>query len=29
MSVLANDEAKNIPVMILANKQDLPKALKS
>lgn len=29
MSVLANEEAKHIPVMVFANKQDLPGALKS
>ena len=29
MNVLANEEAKHIPVMIFGNKQDLPKALKS
>lgn len=26
--LLANDEAKNIPILILANKQDLPNAVK-
>ncbi len=29
VSVLANDEAKRIPIMVFANKQDLPHALKS
>ena len=27
--MLANDEAKHIPVLVFANKQDLPKAVKS
>ena len=29
VSVLANEEAKRIPIMVFANKQDLPHALKS
>jgi signal recognition particle receptor subunit beta len=29
LSVLANEEAKNIPILVFANKQDLPNALKS
>jgi len=29
LSLLANDEAKHIPVLVFANKQDLPKAVKS
>lgn len=29
LNLLANDEAKNIPVLVFANKQDLPDAIKS
>ena len=29
LGVLANEEAKNIPILVFANKQDLPNALKS
>lgn len=29
MNLLANEEAKHIPVLVFANKQDLPGAMKS
>ena len=29
LNLLANDEAKHIPVLVFANKQDLPSAMKS
>lgn len=29
LNLLANDEAKHIPVLVFANKQDLPEAIKS